>query len=179
VTLKTLNLRLSLCLSSIILLAGGFSCSQPSPSSLTVAVDAQEEWQNTGMVLSVSDNVVIEYLDGEWTNWLGETQFFGPGGGSSFVCDSESCVEPLIRYPQGGLIGRIGFSDPFAVGEYLAFTADSDGMLQLRMNDIGTYDNKGSVLMHISLESENECSIGVDAAIFDFALSIDFTAGCI
>jgi hypothetical protein len=110
---------------------------------------------------------------------LEEIQFFGPNGGSSFICSSERCVEPLIGYPQGGLIGRIGIGPPFAVGEYVTFTADADGVLQLRMNDAGTYDNKGSVLMRVSLANVRACGLWLDTGISDFALSLDFTAGCV
>lgn len=172
-----MRLILRLCFAIAALLVSG--CSQPSPSAITVAVDAHEEWQDTSVNLSTGNDVVIEYVDGEWTNWLGEIPFFGPTGGPSFICGWEACVEPLIGYPQGGLIGRVGFGEPFAVGDYVAFTAETDGMLQLRMYDAGTYDNKGSVLMRVSLDSTDECGIWLDTGMSDFAFSFDFTAGCI
>ncbi len=177
--MKTIRPRLGLSL--IGLLIQGFACTHTigsTPSSEIVAVDAHEEWQNTGISLIRGDEVVIEYVEGRWTNWLDELPFFGPDGGPSYVCSSSSCVEPLRGYAQGSLIGRIGNSDPFAVGEYMEFTADNEGMLQLRMNDVGAYDNKGSVLMEISLDQSVECGLWLDVGGMNPGLAVDFSAGC-
>ncbi len=166
----------------IALLVSAFSCSQTvgdPPSSVTVAVDAQEAWQDTGLMLDVGDDVVIEYLEGQWTNWLNMLPFFGPDGGPSYVCSASTCVEPLHGYPQGGLIGRVGDGSPFGVGYHLEFTADGEGMLQMRMNDVGTSDNKGSVHMQITRDSSLECGLWLAPDHTDLSFSLNFTAGCV
>jgi|FLYN01.1.fsa_nt_gi hypothetical protein len=142
-----------------------------------VTVDAQEEWQDTGVSLTVGDDIVIEYVDGEWTNFDGES-LFGPEGGASFICEGSDCVEPLPGYPQGALIGRIGFGSPFAVGEYLQLTANAPGMLQFRMNDVGTYDNKGSLRMRVTVSDPSECGVWLDIAPLNPGLALNFRAGC-
>jgi len=150
-----------------------------APSPVNVAVDAHEGWQDSGVSLAIGDDITIEYVEGQWTNWLGSVPFHGPDGGLSYVCSSSGCVEPLPGFPQGGLIGRIGFAEPLGVGDYAAFTADRDGMLQLRMNDAGTYDNKGSVLMRVTLDQSVECGIWLDMGGLNPGVSLGFRAGCV
>ena len=117
----------------------------------TVIVTATEAWQNSGVVLQAGDSVEIEYVSGEWRSIPYES-LYGADGGNSHVCCSASCAEPLPCDPKGGLVGQIDADAPFFVGNYLQFTAQNDGPLQLRMNDIGTYDNEGSVTMSITVK---------------------------
>ena len=58
-------------------------------------------------------------------------------------------MEPLPNYPKGGLVGRIGDGQVFAVGKRREFTAKSSGVLELRINDLGVYDAEGNITMRI------------------------------
>ena len=116
-------------------------------------VEAINGWQTTGIELSARQSVEIEYVSGEWTSYEPEG-IYGADGGTSYICAGD-CVEVISPgVPQGQLIGRIGNEgSPFAIGNYLSFTAEEDGTLFLRINDgdIGLDDNFGAVNVHIKL----------------------------
>jgi len=50
---------------------------------------------------------------------------------------------PLPNALMGALIGRIGNSAPFGIGDQSSFTAPASGMLFLRVNDDNLSDNAG------------------------------------
>jgi hypothetical protein len=57
----------------------------------------------------------------------------------------------VIGKPKGGLVGRIGTQPAFWVGNEALIAVESDGWLQLTMNDPGRYDNSGSVTVAVAL----------------------------
>lgn len=137
-------------------LVGGIKAQAPAPPVDTVTarftVAAPREWQPTRIRVEVGDRVSIQYLTGKWHSQPDEP-LHGPDGQGSYTCSGMSCVEPLPGYPKGGLVGRIGDAGPvFAVGSQKSFTADADGVLELRINDVGVYDAEGSVTMQITVD---------------------------
>ncbi|MBC7811785.1 MAG: hypothetical protein H7175_11590 [Burkholderiales bacterium] len=125
--------------------------SLPEPlafSSQTFTVDSTSGWQNTDVVLQMGDQVVVEYVSGEWHIEPSEPYSDADGGASG--CDFDDCLEPVRAYTKSGLVGRIGDGEAFAIGNYAEITAQTEGPLQLRVNDAGILDNEGSITVSIT-----------------------------
>ncbi|VXD17855.1 hypothetical protein PL8927_600144 [Planktothrix serta PCC 8927] len=77
--------------------------------------------------------------------------FYGPDGFSDTSYPTTELLVPTTL--TGSLIGRIGNSQPFAIGSNLTFVAANDGWLYLSMNDKpGTFnDNQGSLNVTVQL----------------------------
>lgn len=104
----------------------------------------------TGVHLTAGERVILlakglyspwdEGAD-RWHSWI------GPAG--NYLDAVPSGSQPLPGYPGGCLIGRIGTGDWFWLGEFLSFFADESGELQLAVNDGTTFDNRGSLMVHV------------------------------
>lgn len=112
----------------------------------TATIRAYESWQDTGVRVEAGDDVSIAVM-GEWSNQK-DGDLYGPGGDGNL--DSGTIMPSA---PVGIMLGRIGNSSPFVVGERADFTADASGPLQLVMNDWppGHGDNRGRVDAVISI----------------------------
>jgi hypothetical protein len=118
----------------------------------TFNVRADAGWQATGVSLRPGEYVHVEVISGEWSN--GVPPRFGGGFpfDNAYVCNNSDCVEPIVGFPQGALIGRIG-RDLYPIGRSLAFRAASNHELALRMNDgdEGLHDNVGEITVRITV----------------------------
>jgi hypothetical protein len=106
-------------------------------------------WVNTNIEIHQGDKVTITYISGQWKaapDW----DLVGPKGDWRYVMSEYR----LPSYPLLTLIGRIGDTTPFFVGEDLTFTATTNGELQLGANDIENLygDNDGSLIVKINVE---------------------------
>ena len=125
--------------------------------SETVEVYATRKWQSTGIQLLAGDQVVIEYVSGEWTGGIGAGNWYDGRGDlmARYRCTDHSsdCSEPMPEVYNGALIARVADA-LYEVGNRLAFSARSDGLLELRMNDhdAGLHDNDGSIEVRISVQ---------------------------
>jgi hypothetical protein len=115
----------------------------------TLEIYAAEGWQPTGLWLEKGQYFRIQYMQGSWSIFPDDDVRYTADGGAA-ACGQPDCVEPIPDYTTSGLIGRIGDGVPFPVGSYLETTAQYTGTLQLRVNDAGTHDNEGSVIIRVS-----------------------------
>ena len=112
----------------------------------TFNLPATRPWFDTGMDVSLGDNLVIN-ATGQWSNAQSGPMVTPDGFGG----------EPLPGMPFNGsfaaLIGRIGNNGaPFLVGSNLNRSAPGAGRLFLQMNDSGFADNRGELEVIIEVE---------------------------
>ncbi len=142
--------------------------------SVAIAIDAQKDWQSTGIFLRRGDQVLINVIGGKWTTTrfvLSEADRSGfvtiskaaqvyvngslenSGSGGQGICDQPSC--PVQQLQVGVLVGRIGNNwQPFRVGKSDTITAGIDGFLYLRINDSDKLDDNFGVLA-VELRRQN------------------------
>lgn len=115
-------------------------------------VYAYRDWQSAGVILHRGDRFTIR-AEGEWL-YTPVGGYHGPEGHRIYRAPD---FYPLPG-PRGGcLIGRIGEDgQPFYVGRRYRSTAGSDGVLYLRINDDILNDNKGSLIVTITVEEFEE-----------------------
>lgn len=106
-------------------------------------------WMSTNIELQPGDQVTIRYVTGAWKaapDW----DLVGPKGDWRYVMSTYR----LPNYPLLSLIGRVGDTSPFFVGEGLSFTATVGGELQLGANDIDNMfgDNDGNLIISINVQ---------------------------
>ncbi len=119
-----------------------------------VTISAQAAWQSTDIDLLPGDRVEILYITGEWIATPGNA----PSGPEAvgYACDQADCVEPLRGFSQTGMIGRLDADgEIFPVGGQASFTAETAGVLQMRINDAVTSDNSGNVTMRVTVKRYN------------------------
>jgi hypothetical protein len=133
----------------------------PIPTSMPTSTNAVElqfpleisvsavGWVNTNIEIRQGNKVTITYISGQWKaapDW----DLVGPKGDWRYVMSEYR----LPSYPLLTLIGRIGETTPFFVGEGLTFTATTNGELQLGANDIENLygDNDGSLIVKVNVE---------------------------
>jgi len=107
-------------------------------------VMANEDWQNTGVMLIQGKPVIIT-ADGEWKFHIAYD--LGP--------DGIDIPKDLQEFNPGALIGVIGTGNakdakPFLVGARKEFTADKTGPLFLRIYDSDVSDNTGKLNVTIT-----------------------------
>lgn len=115
---------------------------------------AYRDWQSVGVQVHANEAVAIR-AEGEWLYTPGE--YHGPEGHPRYPAPS---FYPIAGVPGGILIGKIGETGtPFVVGSYTEQPVrdlPEDGLLYLRINDDLLSDNKGSVVIDITVnETEN------------------------
>lgn len=118
--------------------------------SRTIQVAADQRWQDNDITLSAGDQVIVEYLSGEWTRTDGVIPSGDGRSAEFYVCGRPDCTEPMPYYPAGALIGRVG-DQKIGIGNGVTFTAQSAGKLELRMNDAddALWDNAGTISVHV------------------------------
>lgn len=129
------------------------SANPPAPEETVVIraeVDSAQGWQATGLRLQLGQRFSVEYLEGDWSIFPMDSIRYTADGGASACGSHPDCIEPIPNYTKSGLIGRIGDGEPFPVGSYLETAANASGMLQLRVNDAGTHDNQGVLMVFVS-----------------------------
>ncbi len=126
----------------------GATPSTPASGS-GIVVSARQAWTSTG--LNVRRGEVVNF------NTTGEVQLSGDGGDLAGSAGSKSgryaANAPLPRSFAGALIGRIGNSAPFAIGNQATITMPASGQLFLGINDDGFEDNQGEFRVEITRTS--------------------------
>ena len=88
------------------------------------------------------DRVEVEATGHYWTPWTGRGQMAIADADGLLAGGNDSV---------GYLEGRIGDGEFFRIGSRLAFTADADGVLHLRMRDDDRTDNAGQLYVKIRI----------------------------
>jgi hypothetical protein len=110
-----------------------------------ITVSAQQQWTPTG----------ITVRSGEWItlNTTGEIRVSGdPNDVAISAGVKNQRRDPAAPLPDaltGALIGRIGNSEPFAIGNQTKIRAPATGQLFLGINDSNLSDNQGSFQVQI------------------------------
>ncbi|MEZ4673614.1 MAG: hypothetical protein R2932_05130 [Caldilineaceae bacterium] len=107
---------------------------------------AYRSWQSVGIHVTGGDLLTIN-AQGEWL--YTPNDYHGPSGHPRYAAPN---FYPVSWGPGGTLIGRIGENGtPFLVGDHLTQRIDQEGALYLRINDDILSDNKGSVLVDVTI----------------------------
>lgn len=116
---------------------------------------AYREWQSVGVQVHEDEAVVIE-ASGEWLYTPGD--YHGPAGHPRYPAPD---FYPIPGAPGGILIGKIGATGtPFIVGDGTTVSAYAwqardglqiSGFLYLRINDDILSDNKGAVVVAVTV----------------------------
>jgi serine/threonine protein kinase len=120
--------------------------SAQSSTSKTLDVQANSDWQNSGVFVPKGTVVTIEYVSGYWRPWPG-VNF--DGRGCTQGC-SLTNVLILVGCNHGGLIGRIGSSQMICILDGTTVTATESGLLYLRINDPQISDDSGAITVRIT-----------------------------
>jgi len=114
----------------------------PEPTVLepgAIAVQANQAWTETGRVVRKGDRVTFR-ATGRIAFGRSPGQTAGPEGNTS----ERRAVYPVTGLPAGALIGKVGDSTPFAIGDNgLPIVMPADGRLLLGINDNELVDNSG------------------------------------
>jgi hypothetical protein len=135
----------------------------PQPTTVEVAVSAEIcGWQHADVALAAGDRVTFA-ASGEIVHWLSsdgsEAESCGPEGDGPGACDvptSRCCLAPGL--PDASLVGRIGDSPPFYIGQSKEFVASAPGELYLGINETacsgGCSDNSGSWAVRVTVSKD-------------------------
>ncbi len=136
-----------------------------------VQVVANKAWQASGVEIHAGDRIVVEYVSGLWTSWASTLAPFPAGGPSIHYVYGEiiapsSCREPMPTHQSGALMGRIG-KDLLGISSRLAFTSQSTGTLELRINDAddALYDNEGWGQVRLTVLGPSPAGPGLRVAV--------------
>lgn len=106
-------------------------------------IAAREGWVNTG----------LRVRKGEWISFSssGQVQLSDNGGDRAGVAGTPRMAPgaPLPEANAGALIGRVGNSRPFGIGDQAAVPMPFDGILYLAVNDDERSDNAGEFIVSI------------------------------
>lgn len=112
-----------------------------------VVVDSRSRWIDTGVFVNQGDVITL--------NSQGEVQLSTGGDDVATTAGSRSGRTagnaPLPSALAGALIGRIGNSAPFGVGNQRQITAPATGQLFLGVNDDYLQDNSGEFRVRVSV----------------------------
>ena len=111
-----------------------------------VGVSATSGWQSTGISVSPGETLNISYLSGLWVGRVGDP-YHGPEG-PTFDAYPGGSNYPLPGVVEDSLVGRIN-KTVFFVGRQLRLPVREAGVLELTINDIGHYDNRGKITMRV------------------------------
>ena len=111
-------------------------------------VDPRRPWTSTGVRVNAGDWVAID-AQGSVQLSTNPDDMAGPGGS---VSGRQALEAPMRNRSAGALIGRIGNSAPFFLGEQGGISAPSSGELYLGVNDDFLTDNSGEYHVIITLD---------------------------
>jgi hypothetical protein len=115
---------------------------------------AYRDWQSVGVQLHADEQVEI-WAEGEWLYTPGE--YHGPAGHPRYPAPD---FYPIAGVPGGVLIGKFGETGiPFMVGSHTWESTNgrqAAGLLYLRINDDILSDNKGSVVVDITVSPADD-----------------------
>ena len=116
-------------------------------SNQVVRVDAQTRWTDTGLDVRTGDQVSFR-SEGTVSMSGNNNDVADPAG--SRIGRYASDV-PLSQFPVGALIGRVGDSAPFLVGDRESLRVQNSGRLFLGINDGFLGDNTGQFRVTLSI----------------------------
>jgi hypothetical protein len=111
----------------------------PGTNSNKVTVDGTRPWTPTGITVRRGQTVRFT-SSGTVQLGLGRDDVAGPAGSRT---GRVAPGAPLPRSLAGALIGRIGYGEPFAIGDMTSVAMPAGGELFLGINDDGFADNGG------------------------------------
>ena len=122
-----------------------------SPISGEILVDPQTRWTYTAIEVRAGDTLQVE---AQGTIWMSGTRqgndLATPAGSQSGRLAPNA---PFPNVPAGGLIGRIGDSEPFYIGDRTTLErVRRSGRLYLGVNDDHLPDNGGQFRVRISVQ---------------------------
>jgi hypothetical protein len=109
-----------------------------------------EDWHDTGVFVDEGQTVRI-VASGQWSPFTPRS-VDGRGCLDVAIC-SQDPNQPtnICCMPHGGLVGRIGSTDPFAVGVGTLLRVSNPGELYFRINDRVQSDNSGQLAVTIQV----------------------------
>jgi hypothetical protein len=120
--------------------------------TVTVSISSTTStWQSTGVVLNPGDLVQISATGLVCNSFNAATQTCRPGAWSSPSCSPYASGGLLCSDFSAGLLGRIGGSGCFCVGESFSSVVTQGGELYLGFNDVAYGDNSGSFTVTITV----------------------------
>lgn len=146
-----------------------------------IAIDSTKGWQSTGIFIVRGDMVRVRVTGGNWTPWRDKfpDEFKGQlpdevkqmqpkqiwidrseendGSGVSQSCSAASGGSPDCPLPQfysSALVAQIG-NTKYGIGNSCTFFSESDGELQLRINDTALIDNAGILAVEIVIGQQS------------------------
>jgi hypothetical protein len=145
-----------------------------------IAVDSTKDWQSSGISVSKGDTIHIQVVGGHWTTgrgaipdtvrqalpdnikglqiWINYMYEQGGNGNGKLCAEVNLANCPVPSASVGTLIGRIGVSEAFSIGEVNKITASESGTLYLRINDgqpegtSGLEDNAGILAVEVIVQ---------------------------
>jgi hypothetical protein len=112
------------------------------PVDVQIDVQSDAPWQDTGLQVRRGDRVQVLYISGEWSIWVGADPMTDGNGQTGRPEDCRLMPEANLS----GLIGRVGESPPFFIGNEADLFSEYDGSLQLSMNDCTPFESNGGAL---------------------------------
>lgn len=108
-----------------------------------IRVPASAGWVSTGMRVRRGDVVTF--------NTTGQVQLSDNVNDRAHAAGTPRTAPgaPLPNVYAGGLIGRIGSGQPFAIGDQASVTMPNDGLLYLAVNDDERSDNAGEFIVQL------------------------------
>jgi hypothetical protein len=122
--------------------SGSSGSSATVPNARRITVSAQQQWTSTGITVQRGQTINLK-ADGEIK--------FGPGSAPPSGSGETHPQNPLPGVPTGALIGRIGNSAPFLLGNQTQIVAPASGQLFLGVNDSYVQDNQGAFEVDIQV----------------------------
>jgi hypothetical protein len=113
-------------------------------SSSQIKVQANADWMDTRIMLRKGDTVNFA-ASGTYQYERSAKSVCGPGGFSG----GTGRTPPCPKLTPCALIGRIGFTEPFEVGNEMQIVAKEMGQLYLRVNEQPVSDNSGTLDVEI------------------------------
>jgi hypothetical protein len=111
-----------------------------------IRVPGNSDWVSTGLHVRQGQRIEVRAT--------GEVRLSGDSGNiarpAGSVKGSYTPGAPLPNSLMGALIGRVGNSAPFGIGDQSSFTAPASGMLFLRVNDDNLSDNAGEFVVELT-----------------------------
>ena len=126
-------------------------------SSSITSISSRTGWQQTGLQLNAGDKFYVDYRGGSWTVDYKNFPYVGLGGYSS---DIDKTVAAGYKFNSSVsycyLLGKVGNGKVILVGNQGGpFTADVNGFLSLRINDIDSSlgDNDGAITVALRVST--------------------------
>ncbi len=117
-------------------------------SSRTVVVPATERWVDTGIFVQRGNTVTLDST-GRVVLSTDPSDTASPQGSDKGRKANDA---PLRDQPAGGLIGRIGESEPIYIGNSRSIQAPASGRLYLSVNDDHLPDNRGEFRVNVRVQ---------------------------